>query len=171
MSELEWLKRNRHYPTDIDETKLKNIFYFTLVWNIFEKECCNNFARIEQHPKSLAESIQSRIKQTIVDSVFIYFKNRYFPNGIMGNKFRTFKFGRNENAENVQKQFVQNSFLDSNPTLKDKIESLLYIAFRLRNNLYHGEKDVSKLYEQNENFKQINLFLMDVVDTKDNLKK
>lgn len=166
MSELEWLKRNRYYPTDIDETKLKNIFYFTLVWNIFEKECCNNFARMEQHPRYLAESMQLKMDQVIVDSVFKYFKNRYFPNGRVDTKFETFQFGRTANDGRTYKEFVQNKLCDISPSNNDKIESLLYIAFRLRNNLYHGIKDVSGLYEQNENFKQINLFLMDVVDKK-----
>ncbi|NCB82579.1 MAG: hypothetical protein EOM38_09305 [Bacilli bacterium] len=168
MNELAWLKRNRHYPEKIDEVKLKNIFYFTLVWNVFEKECCGNDARIKQHPRSLAESRQSRMEQTIVDSVFIYFKDRYFPNGVMDEKFQTFKFGRNENDRSQYKEFVQNKLCDSNPSSKDKIQSLLYIAFRLRNNLYHGIKDISILYDQNDNFKQINLFLMEVVDKKDN---
>ena len=61
MNELRWLKRNRHYAEDIDEVKLKNIFYFTLVWNVCEKVCCDNFAMINHHPISLAESRQSRI--------------------------------------------------------------------------------------------------------------
>ena len=66
----------------------------------------------------------------------------------------------------LSKEFIQNKLCDSTPSIKDKIQSILYIAFRLRNNLYHGEKDVSTLYDQNENFKQINLFLMEVIDKK-----
>ena len=49
---------------------------------------------------------------------------------------------------------------------QEKMEALLRIAFRLRNNLYHGEKEVSKLYDQNENFKQINRLLMALIDAK-----
>jgi hypothetical protein len=109
---------------------------------------------------------RSLMEQTIVDSVFTYFKDRYFPNGVMDEKFQTFKFGRNENNGRIYKEFIQNKLCDSTPSIKDKIQSILYIAFRLRNNLYHGEKDVSTLYDQNENFKQINLFLMEVIDKK-----
>lgn len=165
MNELEWLER--YYKNSIDETRLRNIFYFTLVWNVFEKECCDNFAKIKKHPKFLAESLHSGIKEQIVNEVFEYFKNRYFPNGSIDEKFQTFQFGRDEHDGKEHKDFVQEKLLNNNSSQKDKIQSLLYITFRLRNNLYHGIKDVSKLDdEQNENFKQINLFLMEVVDKK-----
>jgi hypothetical protein len=166
MNELQWLKHNRYYAEDIDEVKLQNIFYFTLVWNIFEKECCCNFADIGSHPQCLAESMQLKMDHVIVDSVFKYFKNRYFPNGRVDTKFETFQFGKTANDGRIYKEFVQNKLCDISPSNNDKIQSLLYIAFRLRNNLYHGIKDISKLYDQNENFKQINLFLMEVVDKK-----
>jgi len=53
-----------------------------------------------------------------------------------------------------------------NPSCEEMIEALLKIAFRLRNNLFHGEKQIEKLYEQNENFKQINLLLMNLIENR-----
>jgi len=47
---------------------------------------------------------------------------------------------------------------------QEKSEAIIRIIFRFRNNLLHGEKDVSKLYEQNNNFKYANKFLMLLVD-------
>jgi len=49
-------------------------------------------------------------------------------------------------------------------TPQEKAEALIKIIFRLRNNLFHGEKDVGKLYEQNESFAYANQFLLNIVE-------
>lgn len=164
MNELRWLEHNRHYE-NIDESKLKNIFYFTLIWNIFEKECCGYDGNIREHPENISEAIHSKVNSEKIDTIFGYFQDRYITDAHTNQIFDDFKFSRNTN-DNDYKQFVKNSLLSSATTSKDKIKSLLYIAFRLRNNLYHGIKEVSKLYDQNENFKQINLLLMEIIDKK-----
>ena len=61
---------------------------------------------------------------------------------------------------------TDNKELKEETTNQEKLQSLLYIAFRLRNNLFHGSKEVEKLYEQNENFKQINSLLMVIIEQK-----
>lgn len=165
MNELRWLEHNRHYE-NIDESKLKNIFYFTLIWNIFEKECCENFAEIGFHPRCIAEKLTSKINTSVLNDVCGYFKDRYVANNKTKTIFNDFKFGKDANDGKVYKDFVRKTLLANNASNKDKIQSLLYIAFRLRNNLYHGIKEVSKLYDQNENFKQINLLLMEIIDKK-----
>lgn len=165
MNELEWLKANRYYPEDIDESKLKNIFYFTLIWNLFEKECCNSDAKINSDPKEIAEKVYDRIETELLDQVFEYFQNRYVNEGKTNNLFENFKFGKNGNDGKVYKEFVKDKLTEDSEQ-KNKVQALLYIAFRLRNNLYHGIKDVSKLYGQNENFRQINVLMMHIIDVK-----
>ncbi len=166
MNELEWLKSNRYYAEDIDETRLKNIFYFTLVWNIFEKECCNNDAKINSDPKQIAEKVQDKLDTQLTDGVFDYFKDRYIKDGVTNELFNGFKFGKNGSDGEIYKAFVKDKLIMENPTQQEKIQALLYIAFRLRNNLYHGIKNVSRLYEQNENFRQINTLIMSIIDKK-----
>jgi len=159
--ELKWIKK-RYYYDNINEKRLKNIFYFTLIWNIFENECCNRDAKISTHPKEIAQNINGVSEQKI-NKIFDYFKNRYITNGTINEIFKSFSFDKN-NTCNTYKKFVKEKLKAQEVTLKEQIQALLYIAFRLRNNLYHGVKDVKKLYEQNENFRQINIFLMEVND-------
>ena len=65
--------------------------------------------------------------------------------------FDSFEF-KSGDKKDVVKRILLEGESSSN---QEKMEALLRIAFRLRNNLYHGEKEVSKLYDQNENFKQL----------------
>lgn len=162
MSEKEWLKTNRYYDS-IDESKLENIFYFTFVWNIFEKECCNKKAKIGSHPRNIASNLQTHLSEDVINHIYTYFRDRYVINETVNDIFNSFDFSSHGQ---VYKTFVEEKLLNTESSHQDKIQALLYIAFRLRNNLYHGEKEVKKLYEQNENFRQINILLMAIIDKK-----
>ena len=164
MSEKQWLESNRYYPT-IEEEKLKSIFYFSLVWNIFEKECCHKNASIGNHPKNLADNLSNNIDSNLLNEIFQYFQNRYIENGDVNDIFNSFDFGR-EPASTTYKNFVKDRLLKEETTNQEKLQSLLYIAFRLRNNLFHGIKNVEELYKQNKNFKQINSLLMVIIEQK-----
>lgn len=160
MQEKEWLQNNRYY-SELDEDKLKSVFYFSLIWNVYEKELCNKKAEINRHPKKQSKKYAEKFDQRLLDQIFEYFKNRYVLNGEQTQHFDNFEF----KSESIKTEVF--GFLSSaHPSDKDKLKALLCIAFRLRNNLFHGEKAVEKLYEQNENFRQINLLLMNLIENK-----
>jgi len=163
--EKQWLERNRHY-SELDETKLTSIFYFTLIWNLFEKELCGNDAAIRTHPEMVAEKHSDALADKLVEEVYLHFLDRYVENGQITPLFNGFKFGRDAQDGQRYKGFVSETLLSVGVCRIKQVQALLYIAFRLRNNLYHGIKDVSELYEQNENFSQINRLLMALVDCK-----
>lgn len=160
MFEKEWLKNNRYYY-QIDETKLNSIFYFSLIWNIYEKELCGKEGSIRVHPKQHSAQYAEKINQELLSQVFDYFHNRYVLNGIRTEKYESFEF----KSENIKKEVFEYLTLNK-PTVKQMLNALLLIAFRLRNNLFHGEKQVEMLYEQNENFAQINSILTHLIDIK-----
>jgi len=164
-SEKQWLEHNRHY-SEVDEFKLTSIFYFTLIWNLFEKDCCGNDAAIRTHPKTLAEEYSDALDDKLVEEVYSHFLDRYVENRQITPLFKEFRFGRNVQEGQRYKDFVREVLLSVEACKQKQVEALLYIAFRLRNNLYHGIKDVSKLYEQNENFRKINRLLMSLIDAK-----
>ena len=157
---LKWIQKK--YYNELNEQKIKEILYFTLIWNIFENKCCDRNAKISTHPRKIAQNINGVSEQKI-NQIFDYFKNRYIANGTINKIFKDFSFDKN-NSFNEYKKFVKEKLEAQKVILKEQIQVLLYIAFRLRNNLYHGVKDVKKLYEQNENFRQINIFLMEIID-------
>jgi len=158
-NEKKWLEDNKYYPT-IDESRLTSIFYFALIWNLFEKNCCGGNAQINTHAPEIADRYADKILE--LPSIWTYFQTRYVHDGKTTDIFNSFTFKPRDKKNVVKKTLLA----DSTSSNQEKIETLLRIAFRLRNNLYHGEKDVSRLYDQNENFRQINSLLMALVDAK-----
>lgn len=158
MTEKLWLEQNRYYY-QIDEARLHSIFYFSLIWNVYEKELCDKDGKIRQHSEEHSETFSEKLDTNFLADVFDYFKNRYVLNGEKTHHFENFEF----NSEPIKAQ-VFGYLSSANPSNTEKLKALLCIAFRLRNNLFHGEKHIEKLYEQNENFRQINLLLMCVID-------
>lgn len=160
MDERKWLEQNRFYY-QVDETQLQSIFYFSLVWNIYEKELCGKNGKIGDHPKDHSQKYPEKIDQNILKGAFDYFKHRYVSDGQPTKHFNTFEF-KSEQIKNEVFGYLSSA----NPSNEEKLKALLCIAFRLRNNLFHGQKQIEKLYEQNENFRQINLFLMNLIGSK-----
>ncbi len=161
--EKSWIEKCQNFPA-IDEARLKSVFYFSLIWNLFEKNCCDSFAKIEKHPEELSIQQHERISNDLLNNVFDYFKNRYIKNGSITDFFYRFKFARNGDENNETKRKVKECLLKAEPCKKEKLEAILLIAFRLRNNLFHGTKEVARLYEQNENFYQINHLLTALIE-------
>lgn len=162
MSEEEWFQKNYYYDK-LEENKLKSIFYFTLVWNIYEKNLCDKDGKINIHPNEHSKKFLDKVNLGLLDAVFEYFKKRYVNNGQKSTHYEMFEF-KSEDIKNEVFQFLSKT----NPTNEEKLKSLISIAFRLRNNLFHGEKQVEELYEQNENFRMINYLLMDLIEKNKN---
>jgi|GEM_PF-2581340 len=157
MSALKWIK-NRYYYKEFDENKIRNIQQFALVWNVFERECCGSDAKINTYADKVALALHNKLIPSL-DTTWSYFHQRYIKNRDMTEKFYSLVFKKND-----KQAFVKNTLLAESPSNKDKIEALMRIIFRLRNNLMHGEKKPEIFYDQDENFKHANQFLMNVCD-------
>jgi hypothetical protein len=161
-----WLRQNYSFQNEMLE-EIENISYFTLVWGVFEQKCCGGFAKIAEHPEQLSTELD--ICSELLTSTFEYFKIRYITTECTENlTFVNFKFGVSASPLSYKNK-VKTVLCKQIPTKKEKIEALLYISFRLRNNLYHGEKEITSLIEQDENFSVINEFLIALIEAYSNL--
>lgn len=133
------------------------IFNFAMIWNLFEYRCMDNFAQI---PKvdDFVNTLPSNLNLD-VNIIFDYFKDRY---KVVDNIYNieSLLWRRNEN---IYRNFVIEKFRDTQCSHQDKIKAVLYIIFRLRNNLFHGEKDIAIINEQKRTFVLVNKFLMDLI--------
>lgn len=162
ISEKEWLEQNWIHDI-LDEKKIQSILYFTLIWNIFERKVCKKDVSISNYRTEIVDRYFEQLDEVLVDNIFGYFKERYLDNSNSVNSvFENFKFNI-VGSENFYKATVRNSILARNPSKQEKIEALLFIISRLRNNLYHGEKKTKEFYGQNDNFRQANLLLMEII--------
>ncbi len=133
------------------------IFNFAMIWNLFEDRCMDNFAKISKVNNFVESHIS--INNLEVDVIFDYFKDRY---KVFDNIYDTENLLWKEH-EHTYRDFVIEKFRDTQCSHQNKIKAVLYIIFRLRNNLFHGEKDIAIINEQKRTFVLVNKFLMDLI--------
>lgn len=164
-SEKKWFEQNWEHG-ELDESKIESIFYFTVIWPIFERKLCRKKAQMKKDSISLASDYHSILDRGVLNRVFTHFRSRYlYIGGSPTDIFNAFVFdlSGDNTTKNKYKEEVLTTLGVENPGSEEKLRALLYISFRLRNNLYHGEKETEKLYSQNENFRQVNMLLLEII--------
>ncbi len=136
------------------------LFEFAVIWNILEKKKMRNHASIEKVSR-FVEKMQN-IENINITEIFEYFKNRYTNNTDHLNLFKALRW---IDKEKDKKDETYRILTLENPIDKDKIKAILYIIFRLRNNLFHGEKSILTIDQQRETFNLVNSFLLDILET------
>lgn len=157
-NEFDWLKKYKSYG-EFSLAKISSILIFSYIWNIFEKDVCNKNAQIRNVSQYIDSLLYIEKRNEVIDDLWNYFKNRYTDKNNFSDKFESFVFN-----DDCIKEKVKESLLNTSATTTEKMETMLRIVFRLRNNLFHGEKDITRLYEQNELFYKANHLLTIVLD-------
>jgi hypothetical protein len=163
--ELDWIMRFFDNGVELKSEGIDRVRNFSLIWNLFETFACNKYADINSITAAV-ETINSRqqIQYELVSEHLQYFADRYFNvDGSQKDIFNGLNF-RSSRTDQVAKQAVIKVLtkVESNP--KEILKALLYILFRFRNNLFHGEKEVVKLNGQIDNFIVANDLLTKVLE-------
>lgn len=176
---IAWLENEVLIPeggeSALKPCQIENVLYFSLVWNEFESVLVNakenaregintpplNIEKINTSVKLLKESGLLELDDFLKSLELL--KCRYIRNGKPNEKFE-FRFRRGEWEERA-KQNLAEVLLGERTDDVDVVFALLSIAWRLRNNLFHGIKHLSDLKEQNENFGVINQVLANFAKT------
>ena len=95
---------------------------------------------------------------------FNYFLKRYKDKDLTKElNFRDDKF-----TEKKAKEFLEDIFANSSeesPCKEDMVKALGYIIYRIRNNYFHGIKPTKSLPSQNENFRNVNRVIINLLET------
>ena len=151
--ELKWIMDFFGNGVDLKTEGIDRVRNFSLLWNLFETYACNKRADINSISKAV-DTINARepITNELISTHIDYFSNRYFNlDGTPKEKFEGLKF-RNGQTDQAAKQQVTLTLtrVQNNPV--ENLKSLLFILYRFRNNLFHGEKEVIRLNAQIDNF-------------------
>jgi hypothetical protein len=148
---LNWINQTFHRnfsQEDIDAAR-----DFTLLWNVLEG--------VVFHTSFSIASAEQRFQQRQFNEqpflpFYNYFKNRYIDgNGLPNQRFAALHFRQAD-----RQAFVQQTLINPASQTGEKILALTIIVYRLRNNLFHGIKDIPSLDQQRANFENANGFLM-----------
>lgn len=145
----------------------KNCLLFSFVWSLFEKylkdkkdinniklKILNNIETpfIKGKKKLFLEN-----EKTVIDKAYNCIKQRY-------------QFGNNgfeqllSYEKNIESKKDLKNYIDSeNQDLPNKVKAILMIAYRLRNNFFHGGKELNFIDEQEYMFECINEFLLTII--------
>jgi hypothetical protein len=133
----------------------RKLWQCALMWNMFESLACQRFANVP----TIVNKVNNIYRRGLLrHEDFIpylkYFQSRYLTGGHTNDRFEDLRFRRNDKKELVRS--VLKGELDG---VNNIVSALLLIVYRLRNNLFHGEKNPYKLNFQEYNFKVANQIL------------
>jgi len=133
---------------DLSDEERSAIANFTLLWSAMEGRMIQSNA----NPASLAEvvktlSAQGRLQPARFDKSLAYFRGRYFQGAAFDDRFEQLLFRKND-----QRPLVEAVLSGKDADTEHVVLALLMIAYRLRNNLFHGVKWAYGIRGQQPNF-------------------
>ncbi|MDQ8192653.1 hypothetical protein [Roseibacillus persicicus] len=146
----------------MNHAQLQPILEFTLLWNLFERELGNRSMSLKTI-KNIVDICESRgdLDSLDVDPYVEFFRDRYprfSEEGFLAQRLEPMAFregGRTMNNVNLFRKVLDGELVDR----PNVVYSLLFVAYRMRNNLFHGEKDISLLHLQEDLFNAMNTFI------------
>ncbi len=156
LDELQWIDRYFGAAGLLDYNHLKPILCFSLIWNLFETHACQRHATPTSIRRSVDHADESgRLALNRYERFVHYFRDRYLS---YGQGFDTF-FDRLLLTHSESQTAVRRALSGQARDLNNIVYALLLIAHRIRNNLFHGNKDVQSLPQQTELFTAANALL------------
>lgn len=120
---------------------------FTIMWAFFET--C--------YPDRITfENIRNRIASLNIENseeltgVHLFLHRRYFAED-SERSFNALAW-RDGRSEQAAKNFTEQVLSSRQATAKETLEAALYVAYRVRNNLFHGVKQIPVLHESKDLF-------------------
>lgn len=164
-----WLENNYFFTQiNLSEEAWKPILYFSLVWNVFESKACN-FKADAESIKGSVERNQLDLDATKYQSLFCWFQERYYQNGKLDARFDDLFISKStphKISNRDMKDHLESILPKEGKIIStcDMVLGLLFITYRIRNNFFHGNKDINNLLSQTELFHKINQVLLTYTD-------
>ena len=162
-----WVRR--YFPHLDQAQQIDAILSFSLIWNLFEARICDKFASVPTIRNKVDRANNSgALRRDDYEQYLNYFRNRYGPEGA-GSLEALAPTGpeqrrRVREANAPVRAVIEGVFQDPNPHTADMVNALLLIAYRVRNNFFHGSKNLQDLPHQVELFRVVNSLLSTFID-------
>lgn len=133
---------------------------------MFENVACANEANNSTFERVASGISEEELRQEAFSDAHDYFSQRYFPNGNESHHF-DFLNWRDRKGDQLAKELAIRIFTRQETAPSKILEGLLCVIYRIRNNLFHGEKWAYGIQGQKDNFVHSMAVLMSVVDAID----
>jgi hypothetical protein len=146
-SAKDWIDTNCRGGHALRPESVAVISSFTLMWNIFEGAVCRTDANIrllEEHAKEIA---QRRLLLPDIECGVQFWRQRYVTGATFNNRFkRLFR-----PKEKKPREHVEAVLLSKQNDPESQLLAVMIVIYRLRNNLFHGLKQIDELNDQVQN--------------------
>jgi len=158
-----WIKNTLPDASSLESVTLKAVEGFVILWNIFERSICSK----KKNERNMVEAFQ-RITQNLpntakleesVNKSLSFYQDRYVQGREMKPTFYNLHFQRSDRQDYVE-AVLKGSVIE----FSGKVLTLLIIAYRIRNNLFHGLKAVVEWNEQAENIAEASRVLSFMIE-------
>lgn len=160
MSAIHWLEKHAPGFSGLSSEERGLLMDFALLWSLFEGEVLNSAASVNTIEQAVQRWNQAGLlsPQTFAAAAG-YFRERYYADGAFTYRFDHLHLERSGNP-----QVVRNVLSGQDSAPSSIASAMLIIAYRYRNNLFHGVKWVYQLQEQEQNFSRANETLMRAIE-------
>ncbi|HRF08962.1 MAG TPA: hypothetical protein PL193_10005 [Xanthobacteraceae bacterium] len=140
--------------------EIEAISDFTLLWSLYEQAILN----LDGNPTSIYNAaIEIMDNEDLLPAEFEraieYFQDRYIANGTFNAHFESLNFRTRD-----RRQLVEAVLIGEAESAGRRLAALLLIVYRLRNNLFHGQKWETGFRDQYSNFQTANSVLKSCID-------
>lgn len=140
---------------------------FALLWMYFEGQACGaeaNSKRLRDFAKDLYSRKLDQLRGQL-DGPWRFFRARYGDVQKDPERFIR-RLGEPKRIKPEDQQAIIHALAQDELDEVDKAIGLLLICFRIRNNLFHGTKQVQTLHQQQELFAQVSYVLTALIEAR-----
>ena len=148
---VKWLANRWDVPPGyVDEFfEMQASTYFLLVWPIFEQKVCDGFMETGKM-RNIAMKFTDCYDELAIDDILRRFYDRYKDRNLPESNWASLCQNDHWEAKSTSERVLNQPWNKSKPT--DKLQFGLYVIYRFRNNIFHGNK---KIFEWLQNRPQI----------------
>jgi hypothetical protein len=147
-----WIATNIRDGENISEESYQSIADFCVMWALFEGTELHGINVVVDELKNVAYRIANKIQN--IECALEFWRQRYICEGQTNQKFEHLNLTHQPHRDLVSRVLLGIEIEQETVTL-----ALLLIIYRLRNNLFHGIKDITTIRHQASNLDMASDFL------------
>jgi len=154
-----WLTNHLQADSNEIETYFKNnnVTGFLMIWTIFEQKLFNGFIKFSDISNFSKENKDLITTIISLNDIFNYFHSRYQNNEYYNNLIHN---DNKTEIEEIRKKKIEKL------NKEEKLQFLLYVVYRYRNNIFHGNKGVSSWLKYEEQIDKCVITMTELIDNK-----
>lgn len=156
-----WFRENLRNAPSLKPKSIKTVAGFTLLWNLFEGIICDTNASVDRFYNITRNLTATPINEESINKSLSFYRKRYLHGQVTNERFDELRFRNGD-----RKEFVKSVLEGRVFEIDDKVLALLIIAYRIRNNLFHGLKSVGNWDNQAKNISEASRILSIIIEAK-----